>query len=212
VEAAKPWVDKAAPQHPSLLDEAHVTDELLGFVNVPMAVWIDEEGVLARPAHVAQVQGSELAESPIPEGLPDNIRDMLEQVRKIPRTASKYVPAVKDWAANGSASKYALSPDDVVARSQPRAPEHGEAAASFELGQHLWRQGERDAAVRWFRRAHELHPENWTYKRQAWTLATTPEGAPSDLMQAPTDLYEGSWLKDVKEAGAENYYLPLDFD
>ena len=69
-----------------------------------------------------------------------------------------------------------------------------------------------DAAVPWFRRAHELHPENWTYKRQAWTLATTPEGQPSDLLQAPTELYEGSWYADVSAAGPETYYPPLDLE
>jgi hypothetical protein len=60
--------------------------------------------------------------------------------------------------------------------------------------------------VPWFRRAHELDPANWTYKRQAWTFATTEEGQPSDLMQGPNDLFEGNWLDDVRAVGAENYY------
>lgn len=97
----------------------------------------------------------------------------------------------------------------MIARSQPRPAEHAEAAAAFELAQHLHRNGSSDAAVPWFRRAHELHPENWTYKRQAWTLATTQAGQPSDLRQAPTDLYEGSWFADVSAAGPESYYPPL---
>ena len=50
---ARPWIAAAAPAHPSLVDTAHVTDELFGFVNVPMAVWIDEQGVLVRPAEQA---------------------------------------------------------------------------------------------------------------------------------------------------------------
>ena len=57
---------------------------------------------------------------------------------------------------------------------------------------------------------HRLDPDNWTYKRQAWTLATTAPGDPSDLLQGPTDEYEGSWLEDVQRAGAERYYQPLD--
>ena len=62
--------------------------------------------------------------------------------------------------------------------------------------------------MRWFRRAHELDPGNWTYKRQAWTFATTEPGQPSDLMQGPTELYDGNWLDDVRKVGAEHYYEP----
>ena len=57
-----------------------------------------------------------------------------------------------------------------------------------------------------FKRAHELHPENWTYKRQAWTFVTTPEGQPSDLLQGPNDVYDSNWLDEVRRQGAENYY------
>lgn len=211
--AVRPWIDAASPTHPSLLDEAHVTDELLGFVNVPMAVWIDEDGMLVQPAHVAQVTGGSVDnDKPLPDGLPDDLRTLLETVRKIPRTSSQYLPALKDWAANGRESRFALDPDEVIARSRPRPPEHAEAAAAFELAQHLHRTVSPDAAVPWFRRAHELDPENWTYKRQAWTLATTQEGQPSDLLQAPTDRYEGSWLADVTAAGPESYYPPLDLE
>ena len=209
--AARPWIEAAQPTHPSLIDRAHVTDELLGFVNVPMAVWIDEDGMLVQPAHVAQVTVGAGADrdKPLPDGLPDDLRKLLETVRRIPRTADEYVPALRDWAANGRASRFALDADTVVARSRPRPPAHAEAAAAFELAEHLHRTAGPEAAVPWFRRAHELHPENWTYKRQAWTLATTPEGQPSDLRQGPTDLYEGSWYADVSAAGPEEYYPPL---
>jgi hypothetical protein len=209
-DAVRPFVEAAHPTHPALVDQAHVTDELLGFVNVPMAVWVDEQGTLVQPAHVAQVQGSALAgDRPIPDGLPDRLRETIENVRRIPRTADTYVPALRDWVANGEDSRYWLPPDEVVARSRPRPPEHAEAAAAFELGQHLWRDGDHDGATHWFREAHRLHPESWTYKRQAWTLATTADGNQSDLIQGPTDVYDGNWLDDVKAAGAENYYEPL---
>lgn len=211
--AVRPWIEAAKPTHTSLIDRAHLTDELLGFVNVPMAVWIDEDGMLVQPAHVAQVTGGPTGgDKPLPDNLPDDLRKLLETVRRIPRTANEYLPALRDWAEKGRESRYALDPDTVIARSQPRPPEHAEAAAAFELAQHLHRTVSNDAAVPWFRRAHELHPENWTYKRQAWTLATTPEGQPSDLMQAPTDLYEGSWYADVSAAGPETYYPPLNLE
>jgi hypothetical protein len=101
-----------------------------------------------------------------------------------------------------------LSPDEVVARSQPRGRAQAEAAACFELGQHLHDAGDQEGAVTWWREAHRLDPNNWTYKRQAWSLASTPAGEPSDLMQGPTELYDGNWLDDVKAIGGGSEYYP----
>ena len=207
-DAARQFIEAAAPEHPSLIDQTHVCDELFGFVNVPNAVWIDEEGVIVRPAHPAHVKQSPLRDMEVPEGL-GRIGEMLHEVKKIRADPSLYVTAVRDWAERGAESDWALDPDEVTARSRPRSTEQAEAAAAFELAQHLWREGDRDGAVGWFRRAHELHPENWTYKRQAWTFATTEPGQPSDLVQGPNDLFEGNWLDDVRVAGAENYYEPF---
>ena len=95
----------------------------------------------------------------------------------------------------------------VAARAAPtkRAP-----PACFELGEHLRRTVGPDAAVPWWREAHRLYPANWTYKRQAWTLVTTPEGATeNDLMQGPNDVYEGNWLDDVIASGGGEAYTVL---
>jgi len=94
-----------------------------------------------------------------------------------------------------------------VARSQPRAADESEAAACFELGRFCHASGDEEGAVRWWREAHRLDPNNWTYKRQAWSIATTAPGEASDLMQGPTELYDGNWLDDVKAiGGGEKYY------
>ena len=34
-DEAKPFIEQAHPEHPSLIDSAHVLDELFGVVNVP---------------------------------------------------------------------------------------------------------------------------------------------------------------------------------
>ena len=208
-DAARPWIEAAAPEHPSLIDMAHVTDRLLGFCNVPMAVWIDENQTLVRPAEQASPRPSVLRDMKIPDGVPDDVRDVLLEVRKIPDYSETYMAMLRDWVERGPSSEYVLTPDQVVARSRPRPREWAEAAACFELGQHLWRAGARDAAVPWWRAAHRLDPHNWTYKRQAWSLAVTAPGAPTNLLQGPTDLYEGDWVKDIKALGPENYYPPL---
>jgi len=207
--AAEQWIRAASPEHPSLIDAAHVSAERFGFVNVPNAVWIDETGVIVRPAHAAHIRDSGLRTMEVPEGL-GFIGEVLTEVKKFNADPAAYRDAIGDWVEHGADSRFALDPDEVVARSRPRPREHAEAAAAFELGQHLHRAGHPDDAVGWFKRAHELHPENWTYKRQAWTFVTTPAGEPSDLLQAPNEVYDGYWLKDVRELGADTYYEPFE--
>jgi hypothetical protein len=187
------WIDAASPTHPSVIDTAHVTDELFGFVNIPMAVWIDEQGTIVRPAEGATVERSPLRSMEIPEGLPERLTKMLVEVKKIPDVADDYRAAIVDWVHRGAESRFALTPDEVVARSQPRGIDEARAAACFELGEYLRRTVGPDAAVPWWREAHRLFPSNWTYKRQAWTLVTTVAGEDNDLMQGPNDVYTGNW-------------------
>jgi hypothetical protein len=202
------WIDAASPTHPSLIDTTHQTGDLFGFSNIPMAVWIDETGTIVRPAESASILRSPLRDMEIPEGLPERMERMYREVKSIPDDAAEYREAIYDWAEHGAASRFALSPDEVVALSQPRGDDEARAAACFELGEHLRRAVGHDAAVPWWREAHRLFPLNWTYKRQAWTLVTTPEGATeNDLMQAPTDVYEGSWLEDVIAGGGGSNYV-----
>jgi len=205
VEDARPFVKAANAEHPSLIDQAHVTDELFGFINVPNGVWIDEAGMIVRPAEAAFP-----GRSPISEQfdaidlstLPENLRDLLGEVKKIETDPEGYKVAIMDWVEHGADSKFALSPDEVIARSDPRTMDVATAAAEFELAQHLQRAGEPDAAIPHFKEAHRLQPDNWTYKRQAWHLV-----APGS--QEANEVYDSCWIADVKAIGAENYYPPF---
>lgn len=201
-DAARGIIEKVAPEHPSLIDQGHVLGALFGVVNVPSGIWIDEEGMIVRPPEQAFPARSAMSDMQIPDTLPQQLKDMLTEARKIKTEPEKYIGALRDWVEHGSESQYALSPDEVLERSQPRPMAEAEAAAHFELGEHLHRSGQPDDAVPHWREAHRLHPENWTYKRQAWSIA--------DPMQGPTDVYEGDWLSDVRKLGAEHYYAPLD--
>jgi hypothetical protein len=209
-EDAHPWIDAAAPTHVALIDPHHQLDEALGIVNVPMAVWIDEHGRIVRPAEQASIERSPLRDMEIPDGLPDRMRVMLEQVKAIPAgEPDAYRAALEDFARHGAESRFALSPDEVLGRADERPADHARAAACFELGQHLFHSVGHDAAVPWWREAHRLFPGNWSYKRQAWTLVTTPEGAKAnDLVQGPTEVYEGNWLDDVLASGGGEAYYP----
>lgn len=186
--AAAPFADGV--DFPVLLDAGHRLGELFGVVNVPSGIWVDEDGTVVRPPETA---------FPVRHGFFD--RPLLSQMRIDPEG---YVAALRDWVARGADSPYALSPEEVLERSRPRPVEQAQAAAAFALGQHLHATGRPEAAVRWFRESHRLQPDNWTYRRQAWTLA--------DPSQGPTEQYDGDWLTDVRREGAENYYEPLELE
>jgi hypothetical protein len=212
-EAARPFVDAAAPDFPVVVDERHVLGELFGVVNVPSGIWVDEDGVVVRPPETAYPAYPEFARidlddpevvARMPESAVQRLRMVVPEISKMRIDPEGYVSALRDWVAYGAASRFALSPEEVVERSRPRPPEEARAAAAFGLGEHLHRRGRQEAAVRWWREAHRLMPDNWTYKRQAWSLA--------DPAQGPTEHYEGDWLSDVRRTGAENYYAPVELE
>jgi tetratricopeptide (TPR) repeat protein len=203
-DAARPFIERAQPNHPSLIDEAHLVDERLGITNVPNGVWIDEHGMIVRPAEPAFPVRPNYLGARAQVSMPPRLAEMLEEAKKIRIEPEKYVAGVRDWVEHGRESRYALSPKEVLRRSGTRQVGEAMAAARFELGQHLHRIGRVDSAMAHFREAHRLQPDNWTYKRQAWSLA--------DPLQGPTDLYDSDWLTDVRRIGAENYYPPLDMN
>lgn len=202
-EVALPFIEAAKPMHPALIDTAHIIDELFGIVNVPSGVWIDENGLIVRPPETASLPRTSKSR-PIPTDAPPYLVEMMTEAKKIHTEPDKYLAALRDWVTKGANSRYALTPEEVLQRSRPRPLEEALGAAHFELGQHLYRQGKTDLAVTHFRQAHQLQPDNWTYRRQAWSMANP--------LQAPTSLYASDWLTDVRKIGAENYYPPLEMD
>jgi len=204
-EAARPYIEEAKPEHPSLIDKAHVVDELFGVVNVPNGVWIDEAGMIVRPAEPAHPGRNPVTESFRTidiSTVPPDVAEVLTEARKIRSDPDAYVAMLRDWAEHGSASRYALTPEEVVRRSRPRGVEEATAAAHFELGERLHNDGDHAAAIPHWREAHRLDPDNWTYRRNAWNFEDPGR-------QGRTLAYDSCWFEDVKKIGAENYYPPL---
>ena len=202
VAAAGSWIDRARPEHPSLIDEAHVLDELLGIVNVPSGVWVDERGIIVRPPETAYPGRPRMHDRELRDDAAQRLKDIVAEAKRIRTDGERYLAALRDWVEHGSESRYALDPDEVVARSTPRSRDASRAAAVFELAQHLHRTGFPDDAVPWFREAHRLQPENWTYRRQAWSF--------DDPLQGPSDKFDSDWLTEIRRVGPENYYPPLE--
>jgi hypothetical protein len=199
VDAAGPWIDKASPQHPSLIDRSHLVDALFGIVNVPSGVWIDEAGTIVRPPETAYPRRPAFLDRAIPPDVSDAERERIELVKALTVDAEAYVAALRDWVHRGAASRYALSPDEVLRRSRPRPIQEATAAAHFAIAQELHMAGAHGDAIEHFREAHRLHPSNWTYRRDAWSLA----GA------ARQETYGTGWVEEVKREGVERYYPKL---
>ena len=50
---ARPWIEQAKSSYWQLIDTDHRLSDLYNLVNVPQAVWIDEEGRIVRPPETA---------------------------------------------------------------------------------------------------------------------------------------------------------------
>jgi hypothetical protein len=228
-EASRPFIEAARPEHPSLLDAEHRMDALFGVVNIPNVVWIDQQGTIVRPAE----PGWPDARQTLPPQMQSAMRDSMPKVGRAktapPPSENRigqagvigsgqdregYANAIRDWAVNGAASAYALSPAEVVARSEPRSADMSAGAAHFELANHLWRTGRRDLAVAHFNECHRLQPANWTYKRQAWSAIGNERvgGEFGRFVQGPLEGEEDDWpfvsdfRSDIALLGEGEYY------
>ena len=160
-DAARPWIEAAAPTFRCLVDRDHRTAELYHFVNVPQAAWIDERGRFVRPPETA--------------GQSDAFRSMdrtkftLSPEALAERAAVKatYFDALRDWAERGAASPHALDAAGVRARLRVPDAAAAEAHARFRLGRALADDGRIDDASAEFAEASRLHPDSWAMWRQS---------------------------------------------
>ncbi len=216
-EACRRFIEGASPEHPSLIDQHHVVSSMFGIINIPNSVWIDEEGNIVRPAEAAPAPPSFAdVERVNPfEGMtefPERAGAIMAEAIGIESSPEEYEAALRDWVAKGSDSAFALSPDAVIERSQPRDPNTSLGQAHFALATHLELEGNHDAAIGHFAKAHELVPDNFAYKRQAWSLEPGGDTPFARFWQGPQEgnedawPYASEWVSEVKAMGAANYY------
>jgi hypothetical protein len=207
-DASRPFIEAASPTHASLLDPTHQLDTLFGVVNIPNVVWIDENGIVVRPAEPGWPPG-DFYPGWLRAFLDERDREREAKAAEVeatdPELAAKirggqdretYPDALRDWAANGADSRFALSPEQVIDISQPREAGESAGAAHFELANHLWRSGDREIAIAHFREAHRLQPHNWTYKRQAWSVVGNEQAGGGEMgrfNQGPLPGAEADW-------------------
>jgi len=137
--------------HTAVIDQEHLVSKLYNMVNVPTAVWIDEQGRIVRPNETAYVD------------------DRLKYIHGL--ESVQYLAALRDWAEKGERSAHVFSEERLRKRLAAQNPHWAPAAAEFGLGQHLYRSGFLEDAIPHFKAAQRLNPDSWNYKRQAWLLS-----------------------------------------
>ncbi len=163
--ASRPWIERAAPSYPCLIDQRHVLSELYGITNVPTAFWVDEEGRIVRPPESSS--GASYG-SVFSHGRFDRAKGTLTEDGEaaLRQALQPYRDAVADWVMHGSASRFGLSPETILERTTPPDGKRPEAAACFHLARYLFDQGQAQEAAPLFQRATELWPESISYLRQ----------------------------------------------
>ncbi len=188
------WDAAQPPTYPCLIDEQHVVAERYDMPNVPMAVWIDERGRIVRPAE--------------PAGATEGFRKLDRRTMTLPpevaaagrATRANYVDAIRDWVANGAASRFALSADEARDRVAGPSEDDARAAACFRLAHALRERGADARAAVWFARAQDLAPERWTFFRQKLHLEETGKASGPEFAAR------------VAALGDRPYYPPLNLE
>ena len=184
---AKQWIDAAKSEYWQLIDTEHRLEDLYNLVNVPQAVWIDEQGRIVRPPETA--------------GSTNHFRRMDLKTRTMSpddqaaRQAAReaYMQAVRDWVNTG---RHALPADRARAELPKVTPEIAEARARFRLGVWLRDNGRAAEGDRQMQAAAGLHPDSWSMWRQAADLQEVGKASGPDF-----------W-KRVQALGSKAYYPP----
>ena len=125
-----------------MIDTAHRVADLYRVINVPTAVWIDENGRIVRPNDV--IFGS----------------DAFIQFHGI--ESAPHLNALRAWVTG---NKPPYTEADVQKHQHLPSPSEQLARAEFSLAWHLHQAGKTEAAERHFTRAGELAPHDFTIRR-----------------------------------------------
>lgn len=186
-EAARPWIEAAAPTYWSLIDPEHRVASLYGMVNVPQAVWIDERGKIVRPPESAGSTDHFRGMDQVTKTLaPDDAK-----ARLAARTA--YMDAVRAWVRTDA---HSLPGDAARAALPALTADMAMAHAHFRLGVWLQRHNRVAEAARHLAEASRLHPESWNMWRQT-----------ADLEQVGKSGGPEFWAR-VRALGDKSYYPP----
>lgn len=143
-EDPEPWINKADPDHPSLIDTKHQIAELYNVENVPTGFWIDEDRRFVRPGDI--VFGSDYSR-------------FLTGIN-----AKEHKSALKEWVRTDKKSNdYDL--DQITERQTNNSTNREDARAYFHLAQWLYENEHDSYAEKYFNKAIELAPDDVAIRR-----------------------------------------------
>ncbi len=194
-DAARRWIEEAGPTYPCLIDRQHRLADLYNMVNVPQAVWIDEQGRMVRPPENA--------------GAYESFRSLDFDTGKIPEAVAEvgaksrqtYLAAIRDWVAKGEASEHVFDAGAARAHVPAMSDDTALAHANFRLGLHLLRQGRSEEGDTFMREASRLHPDSWNMWRQNCPPDERGLTANAAFWQRVEALGEGKYYPAVDMAG-----------
>lgn len=193
-EAARPWIEKAGPDYPALIDREHRLAELYNFKNVPEAAWIDEQGRMVRPPETAGAYEAFRYRDASTGAPPPDEMEKRETARRV------YYDALRDWVAKGADSRFAMPPETARQHLTQPTPDSALGHAHFRLGVHLLQAGRREEGERHMAEASRLHPDSWAIWRQG--AARNEAGFAAD---------DSFWAR-VQALGEKRYYPPPPMD
>lgn len=199
--APDPWIRDANVTYPALIDREHHVAELYNIVNVPTAVWINEEGRIVRPPEPAGA--FDFLNRRNADASPEATAILMETSKQ---ARMRYLDAIRDWVAKGDASPYAYSESEARARFAQPDTSIREAHAKFRLGRHLIAAGRSEEGNALVEEAKRLHPDSWAMFREA---AEKLQSGPMAGIAAGSD-----FAVRLAERAAENkpYYAPIDIE
>jgi hypothetical protein len=144
-EDPESYIEKANPDHPSLIDTRHRVAELYSIQNVPTAIWIDENQRIVRPNDV--VFGN----------------DTFDYLAGL--NSSEHRQALRKWVREGDDSDGEHAPGDRTKNMDVPSEKTLQARNEYRLGQWLHQNGYEQRGKQHLDRATELQPDNVTVRR-----------------------------------------------
>ncbi len=145
--AAREWIEAANPSYPCVIDADHVVAERYGFINVPTAIWIDEDDRIVRPPDVTPVD------------------DLFKDFTGI--DSSVHHAQLGAWVREGVLP---LALDEVAANQKVPSLDDHLARLHRRIGAWLHRSGRDAEAAPHFDRARALAPWDWAVQRGSMPL------------------------------------------
>lgn len=154
-----------------MIDTQHKVADKFNIVNVPMGVWIDEEGTIVRPTDV----------------IPGDNR--FKEITQL--DAEPHIEAIREWVTTGDSS-HTFSEEAFSEWQDVPSEEHQQGRAEFHLAQWLWENGKKGSARDHYERACELAPQDFAIRRGSMRMREKDPAGPEFVEMVDEWAQEGN--------------------